>query len=151
MPKKRMNNIHGWPFCCRAVLLFPVSWDNRYCCHEIDMIMVQFLLASTSSSSLTQTMQAREASPGNVHGCLGLTCTFLHCHYTRMLQRQCGQATVPLSKSTLTAVIVQVTEQYNDPCLNSSLPQYGSTTSSTTVLFCEHNNTLLSRARSSNW
>lgn len=109
--------------------------------------MVQFLLASTSSSSLTQTMQAREASPGNVHGCLGLTCTFLHCHYTRMLQRQCGQATDLLSKPTLTAVIVQVTEQYNDPCLNSSVPQYSPITSSTTVLFCEHNNTLLSRAQ----
>lgn len=36
-----------------------------------DVIMVQLLLASTSSSSLTQTMQAREESPGQRHTALG--------------------------------------------------------------------------------
>lgn len=91
-PEKGMNNIHGWPFHCRAVLLlFPESWDNRYRCREIKR---RDYGTVPTGKCIKQQLYTR----------------FLHCHY----MHKCfsiRKVTDLLLKSMQTVVIVQVTEQ----------------------------------------
>lgn len=127
-PEKGMNNIHGWPFRCRAVLLFPVLWDNRYHCCEINRRDYGTLPTGKCIKQQHSTHSAKlEKKPWL------LTCTFFALSlHAQMLQRQCRKVIDLLLKSMQTVVIVQVTEQSSNSCLTAVM---SNTISSTTVPF----------------